>query len=75
MEKYDLRLFAISNHLVGQAAQGHVEDLTQYLDYFRTYRAPQPPEVLRADLQMSGRRVLHELKKMVGQEGRVWQIR
>lgn len=61
--------------LVSTAAQGRVADLGRYVGYFRAYRAPQPPEVFRAQMQMPGRRALHELRRLVGREGRVWQIR
>lgn len=61
--------------LVERSARGHVEDVAGYLEYFRGYQAPQPPDVLRADLQMPGRRTLHEMKRLAGFGGRVWQIR
>ena len=61
--------------LVERSARGRVEDEARYLEYFRGYRVPQPPDVLRADLQMPGRRTLHEMKRLVGLGGRVWQIR
>lgn len=61
--------------LVRRAADGQVTDLTFYLGYFRGYRVPEPPDVLRADLQMSGRRTLYEMKRLIGRGGRVWQIR
>lgn len=61
--------------LVERSARGRVEDLPRYLEYFRGYQPPVPPEVLRADLQMPGRRTLHEMKQLVGLGGRVWQIR
>jgi hypothetical protein len=61
--------------LVEASARGRVEDMARYLEYFRRYQPPQPPDVLRADLQMPGRRALYEMKRLVGLGGRVWQIR
>jgi hypothetical protein len=66
---------AASLDLVQQNAAGQVSDLDRYLTYFRGYRVPEPPDVLRADLQMPSRRVLHELRAVVGMQGRVWSIR
>jgi hypothetical protein len=66
---------AADTALVEHAARGHVNDLAAYLTHFRGYRPPQAPEVLRADLQMPGRRALHEIKRRVGLGGRVWQMR
>lgn len=61
--------------LVRRWAEGKVSDLDAYVDYFRGYRPPRPPDVLRADLQMAGRRLLYEMKSVIGAGGRVWQIR
>lgn len=43
-----------------------------YAEYFRDFRPPAPPDVLRADLQMPGRRILFEAKRLVGLGGRYW---
>lgn len=61
--------------LVHTAAAGRVRDVDAYLEYFRGYRAPIAPDVTRADMQMLGRRLLFEARKLVGAQGRVWSIR
>ena len=68
-------MLAADAALVEQAARGHVKDLDAYLTHFHAYRPPQAPEVLRADLQMPGRRALHEIMRRVGLGRRVWQMR
>lgn len=61
--------------LVRNAAEGRAADLDGYLAYFKSFRPPVAPDVLRADLQMTGRRLAFETWKIIGREGRVWQIR
>jgi hypothetical protein len=61
--------------LVRQAAVGCVASVEDYVAYFAGFEPPIPPDVLRADLQMTGRRLAFEMKKLVGKEGRVWRIR
>jgi hypothetical protein len=61
--------------LVRRAAVGCVESVDDYVAHFAGFEPPVPPDVLRADLQMTGRRLAFEMKKLVGKEGRVWKIR
>lgn len=61
--------------IVEAAATGVVPDIAKYRRYFDGYQPADAPDVLRADLQMPRRRLLHELKSLVGMEGRVWTIR
>jgi hypothetical protein len=61
--------------IVAAAARGAVENMDSYLGYFRGYRPPVAPDVLRADLQMPVRRLVHEARSLIGIEGRVWRIR
>jgi hypothetical protein len=61
--------------LVRQVADDHVTGVDDYAAYFHAFEPPVPPDVLRADLQMTGRRLAFEMKKLIGKEGRVWRIR
>lgn len=61
--------------LVLRAMEGHVSDTAEYIAYFEGYQVPAPPDVLRADLQMTWRRLAFEARKLVGRQGRVWEIR
>ena len=61
--------------IVERAARGVVPDLPRYMRSFDGYGPPETPDVLRADMHMPGRRLLHEMKALVGMQGRVWQIR
>ena len=61
--------------LIRMAAAGAHLDVARYEARFRNYRSPDAPDVLRADLQMPGRRLWHELKSVAGLQGRVWQMR
>ena len=61
--------------LVRTAAAGRVAAMDDYLRSFDRYQPPAPPDVLRADLQMTGRRLAFELRKAIGRPGRVWQMR
>ncbi|HEX6162958.1 MAG TPA: hypothetical protein VFZ31_06325 [Vicinamibacterales bacterium] len=64
---------AADHDLIRAAARGF--DADGYLAHFAGYTAPIAPDVLRADLQMPGRRVWHETRKMFGRHGRTWQMR
>ena len=66
---------AANHDLIKAAAAPVVEDVDGYLSRFAGYRAPVAPEVLRAELQMPGRRIWFETKKMFGMQGREWQMR
>jgi len=66
---------AQDSELVRRNAALRVENVDEYVSYFQNYQPPEPPEVLRADLQMAGRRLAFEMKKLAGKQGRVWQIR
>lgn len=61
--------------LIRMAAAGAHLDVARYEARLRNYRSPDPPDVLRADLQMPGRRLWHEMKSVAGLQGRVWQMR
>jgi hypothetical protein len=61
--------------LAERGATGVVADVESYVAYFENYRAPEPPDVTRADLQMLGPRVLHETRTLFGLARRTWQIR
>ena len=47
----------------------------RYADYFAGFRAPLPPDLMRADLQMLGRRTWREMKRLAGRSDREWDIR
>lgn len=61
--------------LVRAAAATAGLDADRYLAHFAGYRAPRAPDVLRADLQRPGRRLRHELRKLIGVGGREWETR
>ncbi|MBY0493475.1 MAG: hypothetical protein K2Y23_04620 [Cyanobacteria bacterium] len=62
------------NHdLVRASATGVIADVDAYVAAFDDYTAPLAPEVLRADLQMPGRRLWHETRRLFGKQGRQWQ--
>lgn len=61
--------------LIRAAAADARLDVAGYEALFQNYQAAEAPDVLRADLQMPGRRLLHEVKSVVGLEGRTWQMR
>ena len=64
------------NHdLIRAAAAPAVDDIEEYLTRFNGYQAPVAPDVLRADLQMPGRRLWYEIRKPLGMQGREWQMR
>ena len=66
---------AADHGLIAAAVRPHFDDAGQYAANFAGYRAPRAPEVLRADMQMPGRRVWYETRKLFGMQGRVWQMR
>jgi hypothetical protein len=57
------------------AAAAAVADGENYLTRFTGYRAPVAPDVMRADLQMPGRRLWYEIRRPLGMQGRAWQMR
>ncbi|MEO8678938.1 MAG: hypothetical protein ABI665_07825 [Vicinamibacterales bacterium] len=61
--------------LIRQTAALHGGDPDGYLEYFAGYQPPPVPDVLRADMQMLGRRLNFEARKLVGRQGEVWQVR
>jgi hypothetical protein len=61
--------------LVRAAAAPIVDDIDDYMASFAGFVAPAAPDVLRADLQMPGRRLWHETRKLFGMQGREWQMR
>lgn len=53
--------------LVERAARDSgVDGVAAYLAHFSGYRTPQPPDVLRAELQMPWRRVSFEVRRLMG---------
>jgi hypothetical protein len=66
---------AADNELVRLAATQHGLDAERYAVYFKGFRPPRSPEVSRADLQMPGRRLWHEMRKLIGVQGREWEMR
>ena len=66
---------AADRSIIERVARDVVPDMPKYLGYFAGYGPPEVPQMLRAEMQMPGRRLIHEAKKMVGMESRVWNIR
>jgi hypothetical protein len=66
---------AADQDLVRAAAAPMVGDVAGYLLHFNGYAAPVAPEVMRADLQMPGRRLWYEIRKPLGMQGREWHMR
>jgi hypothetical protein len=66
---------AANHDLIRAAAAPVVDDIESYLARFNGYAAPIAPDVLRADLQMPGRRLWYEIRKPFGMQGRGWQMR
>jgi hypothetical protein len=66
---------AADHDLIRVAAAANVDDIDGYLARFNGYEAPVAPDVLRADLQMPGRRLWYEIRKPLGMHGREWQMR
>ena len=63
------------NHdLVRASATGVIADVDAYVAAFDGYTSPLAPEVLRAHLQMPGRRLWHESRRLFGRQGREWQM-
>ena len=55
------------------AAVGRTHRGKPYAGYFEGFRPPDPPDVLRAELQMLWPRASHRLKRLVGLGRREWQ--
>ncbi len=66
---------AANHELIRAAAATVVDDTEGYLRRFNGYQAPVAPDVLRADLQMPGRRLWYEIRRPLGMQGREWQMR
>jgi hypothetical protein len=66
---------AADHELIRTAAAPVVNDIDGYMASFAGYLAPAAPDVLRADLQMPGRRLWHETRKLFRMQGREWQMR
>ena len=66
---------AANHDLIRRAAAPVVDDIEGYLSQFYGYQAPLAPDVLRADLQMPGRRLWYEIRKPFGMQGREWRMR
>jgi hypothetical protein len=58
-----------------RAAAAGAADLDEYLTMFDGYAPPQVPDVVHAEMQMPGRRLWYEARKLFGRQGREWQIR
>ena len=64
-----------ANHdLVRASAAGVIADVDAYVAAFDGYASPLAPEVLRAHLHMPGRRLWHEARRLLGRQGREWQM-
>jgi hypothetical protein len=57
------------------AVAAALPDADAYVSHFAGYRAPLPPEESRADMQRPWRRLSFELRRLIGAEGRTWQMR
>jgi hypothetical protein len=66
---------AADRSIIERAARDVGPDVAKYLRNFEGYAPPEVPEMLRAEMQMPGRRLVHEVRKLVGMETRVWNIR
>ncbi|HUQ86873.1 MAG TPA: hypothetical protein VM096_04885 [Vicinamibacterales bacterium] len=63
------------NHdLARLSATGVIADVDSYVAAFDDYTSPLAPDVLRAHLQMPGRRLWHETRRLFGRQGREWQM-
>jgi hypothetical protein len=60
--------------LVALNAADRVIALAQYDGYFKGFRPPVAPEILRPELQMPWPRVTHKVMRMVGLGRREWQV-
>lgn len=58
--------------IVVKAADGLVYRGIRYADMFAAFRAPGPPPILRAEMQMVWPRLWYEAKRAVGLGGRAW---
>ena len=54
------------------AREAGMDQIDEYLWYFGGYRPPQPPEILRAELQMPRRRLSFEIGKLIGATRSTW---
>ena len=63
-----------SDDVIRASATGVIADVEAYLAVFDGYTPPLAPEVLRADLQMPGRRLWYEARRLFGRQGREWQM-
>lgn len=61
---------AADPQLVAAAAAAAQLDVPRYMKYFQQFTPPPVPAVMRADLQMPGRRLWHELRQLAGIETR-----
>lgn len=59
--------------LIEQVAAGRTYSGQPYIVNFRGFRAPVPPDMLRAEMQMSIPRVVFQIKRLVGRGGRLDQ--
>jgi hypothetical protein len=66
---------AADHNLIRAVAAPVVDDVEGYVARFAGYAAPPAPDVLRADLQMPGRRLWYEIRRPLGMQGREWQMR
>ncbi len=46
-----------------------------YARYFERFKAPDPPALTHAELQMAGSRVWYETRRLAGRGGRLWEMR
>jgi hypothetical protein len=46
-----------------------------YARYFDRFKAPDPPDLTHAEMQMAGKRLWFMTKRLVGQGGRTWEMR
>ena len=54
-------------------ARGRTYNGEPYASYFADYRPPNPPDMLRSEMQMLWPRVSHRVKRFVGLGRREWQ--
>ena len=64
----DRELIRAAAHAAGLHAES-------YLEHFSGYRPPQAPDMLRAEMQMPGRRAWQEVRRLMGRPAREWQMR
>jgi hypothetical protein len=54
-----------SPEMIRRSAEERVGDPDAYLRWFNGFRAPEPPDILRAEMQMPARRLGYELRKLL----------